>query len=49
MSNRTAFTSSSISSQKEIKKVKRKSKSGKVFFKVCFTIICVVVIFFLSV
>jgi len=49
MANRTAFTSSTLSSQKKTKPVKRRSKSGKVFVKVCFAIIWVIIIFFLSV
>ena len=49
MSNRTAFTSSSLSSQKKTKKIGRNSKWGKLFLKICFTIVWIIVIFFLSV
>ena len=49
MSNKW-FTSSSLSSQRKVKKTTRKnSKAGKRFLKVCLTIIWIIVIFFLSV
>ena len=49
MSNRTAFTSSSLSSQKKVKPTRKRSKGGKTFLKICLTIIWIIVIFFLSV
>jgi len=48
MTNKT-FTSSNLSSQKRHVVKRRKSKSAKRFIKVCLFLICICVIFFLSV
>ena len=43
------FTSSNLSSQKAYKRTKWSQKSGKIFLKICLTILWIIVIFFLSV
>ena len=43
------FTSSNLSSQKKVKSVRKKSNAGKNFLKVILTLVCIGVIFFLSV
>ena len=43
------FTSSNLSSQKKVKPVRKKSNAGKNFLKVVFTLVCIGVIFFLTV
>ena len=43
------FTSSNLSSQKTHKWIRKNSKSGKIFLKICLTILWIIIIFFLSV
>ena len=43
------FTSSNLSSQKNHRRIRKKSKSGKMFLKTFLTIIWIIIIFFLSV
>lgn len=43
------FTSSNLSSQKKVKPARKKSNAGKNFLKVMFTLVCIGVIFFLTV
>ncbi len=47
--SKNEFRTTSISSQKKQKKIIKSSKSWRIFFKVCFSLICIIVVFLLSV